>query len=145
MNAGSWTIALLILFAASVGAASAESAGEKSVAAADEAFYAASVKEGGKAWADFADEDVRLPYAAGRAAIRAYYDKAYARPGFSISWHPTYAHVTGDIGVTSGPYEAHRRNRAGRDVRETGTYVTVWQRQKKGVWRYVWDGGTVDR
>ena len=123
----------------------ARSADEAAAMAADNAFYAASVRIGGKAWAEFADADVRLPFASGKDAVGTFYRKVYARPGFSLSWHPTTAFVAGDIAVTSGPYEGHRRDTSGRDIRETGTYVTVWQRQKAGGWRYVWDGGTESR
>jgi ketosteroid isomerase-like protein len=52
--------------------------------------------------------------------------------------------VVGDIAVTSGPFESHVLDDKGKDRKTTGRYVTVWQRQKDGGWRFVWDGGTDD-
>ena len=140
------TILALLAFTAA-GAAFAEpdpawSADEKAAAAADEAFHAASLTRGGQAWKDFADADVALPGARGKDEVGALYGKVYAKPGFRLDWHPTFAKVTGDIAVTSGPYEKHVKSESGADTRSTGTYVTVWQRQKDGGWRFVWDGGT---
>jgi ketosteroid isomerase-like protein len=126
-------------------AASAKAAGspdERAVAAADEAFYRASLTAKGQAWKDFADEGATLPAGSGKDAIGAYYDKVYAKPGFSLSWHPNYAKVVGDVGVTSGRYESHIQDASGHDQKHRGNYVTVWQRQKDGAWRFVWDGGT---
>jgi ketosteroid isomerase-like protein len=113
--------------------------------AADRAFFAASLAEKGKAWEEFADEHASLPAGSGKQAIGAAYGTIYAKPGFSLSWHPTYVHVVGDIGITSGPYERHLRDDSGQDRKSTGRYVTVWQRQTDGGWRFVWDGGTPDK
>jgi len=137
--------ALIILLAVQSAQAQAPVAGspdERAVAAADEAFYQASLARKGQAWKEFADADATLPAGKGKDAIGAYYDKVYAKPGFSLSWHPDYAKVVGDIGVTSGPYESHVQDADGRDKPGHGKYVTVWQRQKEGGWRFVWDGGT---
>ncbi|GGF23516.1 hypothetical protein GCM10011611_32010 [Aliidongia dinghuensis] len=120
-------------------------ADEQAVAAADEAFFAAAEARHGQAWAEFADETATVQGGHGKAEIGQKLDKLYARPGFSLTWHPNYAKVVGDIGVTSGPYEMHRQNADGHDQRSTGRYVTVWQRQSDGQWRFVWDGGTEDR
>lgn len=117
---------------------------ERAAAAADDAFHAASLTRKGQAWKEFADADATVAGARGRDAIGALYDTIYGRPGFRLDWHPTYAKAIGDIVITSGPYERHVRSEAGEDKRSTGTYVTVWQRQKDGGWRFVWDGGTPD-
>lgn len=120
-------------------------ADEQAVAAADEAFFTASQTKHGQAWAEFADESATIQGASGKAEIGAKFDKLYARPGFSLAWHPTFAKVVGDVGMTSGPYEAHRLDAQGQDVRTTGNYVTVWQRQSDGQWRFAWDGGTQNK
>lgn len=118
---------------------------EQAVAATDTAFYAASREKHGQAWADFADDSASTQVGHGKAEIGAAYDKIYARPGFSLSWHPTFAKVVGDVGITSGPYELHQADAKGQDKHSTGKYVTVWQRQADGQWRFVWDGGTPDK
>jgi len=102
----------------------------------------ASLRREGQAGEDFARADADLGGARGKDAIGALYDKLYARPGFLLDWHPTYAKVVGDIAITSGPYERHVLGPGGADERSTGTYLTVWQRQKDGNWLFVWDGGT---
>lgn len=118
---------------------------QRAVMAADTAFYAASRTEGGGAWRDFADDGAALPAGTGKQAIGAYYARLYAKPGFALDWHPIWAKVVGDVGMTSGPYTAHLRGPDGADKVSTGNYVTVWQRQKDGGWRFVWDGGTPDK
>ena len=125
-------------------AAKARSADERAAMAADEAFYHASLTAKGQAWQDFADEHATLPAGSGKAAIGAFYDKIYARPGFALNWHPDSAKVMGDIAITTGRYDSHIQDEAGHDKPGHGRYVTVWQRQKEGGWRFVWDGGTED-
>jgi ketosteroid isomerase-like protein len=120
-------------------------ADEQAVAAADTAFSAASREKHGHAWADFADDSASTQVGHGKAEIGAAYDKIYARPGVSLSWHPTFVKIVGDVGITSGPYELHQADAQGQDRRSTGKYVTVWQRQADGEWRFVWDGGTPDK
>ncbi len=119
-------------------------ADEQAVAAADAAFYEASRARHGQAWADVADETATTQVGRGKAEIGAAFEKLYARPGFSLAWHPVFAKVVGDIGMTSGPYERHLADAQGQDRRSTGNYVTLWLRQPDGQWRYVWDGGTPD-
>ncbi len=138
-------LACLAFFLSTGAEAAKHSADETAVMAADEAFYRASLTSKGQAWQDFADEHATLPDASGKAAIGAFYDKLYARPGFALSWHPDSAKVMGDLAVTTGRYDSHLRAEAGQDKPGHGRYVTVWQRQKEGGWRFVWDGGTEDK
>jgi ketosteroid isomerase-like protein len=120
-------------------------ADEQAVAATDLAFFNASVTRHSQAWVDFADETATTQAGRGKAEIGAAFEKTYARPGFRLSWHPVFAKVVGDVGITSGPYESHVADAKGEDRRSTGNYVTVWQRQPDGQWRFVWDGGTPDK
>jgi ketosteroid isomerase-like protein len=119
-------------------------ADEQAVAATDTAFYNASRDQHGRAWADFADETATTQVGHGKTEIGAAFEKLYGRPGFTLAWHPVFAKVVGDIGMTSGPYERHLADAKGQDQRSTGNYVTVWLRQPDGQWRFVWDGGTPD-
>jgi ketosteroid isomerase-like protein len=138
-------LACLALFlSTSAEVAKARSADERAAMAADEAFYHASLTAKGQAWQDFADEHATLPAGSGKAAIGAFYDKVYARPGFALNWHPDSAKVMGDIAITTGRYDSHIQDDTGHDKPGHGRYVTVWQRQKEGGWRFVWDGGTED-
>ena len=136
---------LLVLFCANAQAAPGSSdwsADEKAIAQTDNDFYSATVARGGAAWGEFADDTARLPDMKSKAEIVATFTKIYAAPGYKLIWHPIYAHVFGDVGITSGSYESHITGKTGEDIAKTGTYVTVWNRQKDGSWRFVWDGGT---
>ena len=82
--------------------------------------------------------------AVGPEGIRAYFA---ARPGgSSLSWRPVYASVAGsrDLGFTVGAYVSTGRGPSGATVQRFGKYLTVWQRQHDGSWRFVVDGGSLD-
>ncbi|HYW95088.1 MAG TPA: DUF4440 domain-containing protein [Bacteroidales bacterium] len=57
---------------------------------------------------------------------------------FNLSWQPTGAGIaqSGDLGYTYGIYTW-----AGRGERTKGTYVTIWQRNREGEWKFVLDTG----
>jgi hypothetical protein len=63
--------------------------------------------------------------------------------GTSLTWHPVYAWVAGseDLGFTVGEYIATLRGPSGAAVQRFGKYLTVWQRQHDGTWKFVADGG----
>jgi ketosteroid isomerase-like protein len=63
--------------------------------------------------------------------------------GTSLSWHPVFAWVTTseDLGFTIGEYIATLRGPSGAAVQRFGKYLTVWQRQRDGSWKFVADGG----
>lgn len=116
-------------------------AAQRGAAQADCEFYNASLDRGGDAWGDFAAPNASLPGGKGKDEIRAAYKKTYATPGFRLSWHPERVELfASTYVVTSGPYELHL-DRDGKDQIGHGTYVTVWQQQPDGSWRFVWDGG----
>jgi ketosteroid isomerase-like protein len=53
----------------------------------------------------------------------------------SLQWRPAFAGAaaSGDLGFTTGPYETSGGGH--------GTYLTVWQRQPDGEWRWLIDHG----
>jgi ketosteroid isomerase-like protein len=63
--------------------------------------------------------------------------------GTSLTWHPVFAWVAGseDLGFTVGEYIATLRGPSGAAVQRFGKYLTVWQRQHDGTWKFVADGG----
>jgi ketosteroid isomerase-like protein len=77
----------------------------------------------------------------GADAARDYYTAHGAET--SLTWRPVYAWVTGskDLGFTVGEYIATGRGPSGAAVQHFGKYLTVWQRQPDGTWRFVVDGG----
>lgn len=107
----------------------------------DAAFSAASVAQGsGPAFEQFAAPTAvgvgGGQYIAGPAALGEAFSSA---PGQIISWVPVFsgAAASGDLGFSVGE--------ATFDFGEAGTfyskYMTVWQKQDTGVWRYVADLG----
>ncbi|HEX6750609.1 MAG TPA: hypothetical protein VF092_25185 [Longimicrobium sp.] len=56
-----------------------------------------------------------------------------------LRWYPAYVRAagSGDLGLTTGPYESRDSTGA---LRGTGTYFTVWRRDAEG-WRFMVDQG----
>jgi hypothetical protein len=78
---------------------------------------------------------------AGPKAVRDFYASRDAAAG--LAWHPVYADIAGssDLGFTIGQYVATGRGASGAAVQSFGKYLTVWQRQPDGSWKFVIDGG----
>lgn len=64
-------------------------------------------------------------------------------PGVSLTWRPVFASVaaSGDLGFTIGESIRTGRGPSGAAVQRFGKYITVWQRQRDGSWKFVVDGG----
>jgi ketosteroid isomerase-like protein len=60
---------------------------------------------------------------------------------FILSWEPLFEKIseTGDLGYTYGIHTS--TDKLTGDISK-GTYVTVWQKQKDGKWKFVLDTGT---
>lgn len=95
-----------------------------------------------KAFMEYMDDDAvllrdnYLPILGGDA-VR--YVNSMNDSSFSVDWSPQAGDVSssGDLGFTYGVYELRTDTE-----RQTGTYVTVWRRDKEGRWKYVLDAGT---
>ncbi len=61
--------------------------------------------------------------------------------GFTLVWKPVFEKIaeSGELGYTIGYYTrtVKATGEAGR-----GTYVTIWEKQKDGKWKFVLDTGT---
>lgn len=66
-------------------------------------------------------------------------------PGTSLTWRPVHAAVAGagDLGFTIGESIRTGRGPSGAAVQRFGKYLTVWQRQRDGSWKFVVDGGNL--
>jgi ketosteroid isomerase-like protein len=66
-----------------------------------------------------------------------------ARPdtGFILTWQPVFEKISlsGDLGYTYGYYK--RTVKSSGEV-SRGSYVTIWEKQKDGSWKFVLDTGT---
>jgi len=112
----------------------------------DRDFSAMSVKEGMfKAFLFYiADDGVILrdnSYpATGRKKLMEYYS-GRTDTGFVLKWEPLFAKIagSGDLGYTYGVHTSTDKA-TGNVVK--GTYVTIWQKQPEGSWKFVLDTGT---
>lgn len=69
----------------------------------------------------------------------------YFQPdGPPLLWCPVRVVVTdsGDLGMTSGPYETVLTKAEGGTVRARGQFFSVWRRHADGNWQILFDSGT---
>jgi len=112
----------------------------------DRDFSAMSVKEGMfKAFLFYvADDGVVLRDNSypqkGKAAMEERF-AGKSDTSFILSWEPLFEKISesGDIGYTYGVHSS-TENATGEVSK--GTYVTIWQKQIDGSWKYVLDTGT---
>lgn len=112
----------------------------------DRDFSAMSVSEGmHKAFISFiADSGIMLRDNAYPIMSRNELAKIFEKSSdstFSLSWEPVFEKISGsgDLGYTIGIYS--RKNRGTGEI-SRGNYVTIWERQKDGSWKFVLDSGT---
>jgi ketosteroid isomerase-like protein len=122
----------------------------RQVREADSAFaLAADLQGAGVAFSTFAapqgvlfsgTEVVTTP-----AAVRALLEERQRR-GSTLNWRPVYADAaeSGDLGMTIGESVIMGRSEAtGSVFQRFGKYLTIWQRQPNGSWRFVVHGGNL--
>src|SRR6266850_2379145 len=136
-------LACVALLAVTTRPAAARDAALDSLAAAERAFAATSVRQGIKpAFLEYlaADGIVFRPTATnGRKAFGAQPPSAA-----KLAWEPAYAEVSvaGDLGYTTGPWELHAPPE--RNLPPSyGHFISVWKRPRGGAWRVAVDIGTV--
>ena len=61
-----------------------------------------------------------------------------AAPDSKVNFKADYVSVSGDLGVTAGPYQLTMMDN-GKRVDDKGKYVTVWKKQADGSWKVVRD------
>ena len=81
----------------------------------------------------------------GREAVKKAWAPFFEGPsGPTISWAPARAEslVAGDVGYTVGTWERHTKDARGNGITRKGQYLTVWRKEKDGVWRATFDTGS---
>lgn len=75
-------------------------------------------------------------WAHGKAPIEAEWKQMLADPSFKLSWTNESAEVSksGDLGYTRGSFEGSQGN-----DKFSGSYATVWKKQKDGKWKVAVD------
>lgn len=78
----------------------------------------------------------------GKKAIEDY-TANHPDSAFTLEWNPLRAEVSnsGDLGYTFGGWTLKTKTKAGHDTTLYGNYITIWQKQADGSWKYVFDGG----
>jgi len=76
----------------------------------------------------------------GKEALRQYYT-GKTDTAFVLSWEPVFERISesGDLGYTYGIW-TNKVKATGQSSK--GTYLTIWQKQKDGSWKFVLDSGT---
>ena len=93
-------------------------------------------------WADDAVMMVSgSPALKGKAAIRAMVERTKKIPGFKISWEPLSVAVSssGDMAYMIEENRITTHDSLGNQVTKYGTGVTIWTKQKDGIWRNIVD------
>jgi len=68
----------------------------------------------------------------------------YSNPGYKnaqLSWKPDFIDVSNDgtLAYTYGKYLWVSKDTTGKAVSATGIFHTVWKKNSKGEWKFVWD------
>ena len=140
-----------ILAPAFSGADESTDAKAKALIKLDDDWSAAAGKRDVDKVASFYAEDAiayppNEPVAVGRAAAHKVWAAYFADPSFSISWKTTHAEVaaSGELGFTSGTYEASYKGPDGKQVKEIGKYLCTWKLGKDGTWKAIHDMWNTD-
>ncbi len=108
----------------------------------DEWSKAAAAKDIDKVSSFYAEDAMvyppNAPVVSGRAEAKKAWAAMLADPSMSLSWKTTHSEVQGDLGFTSGTYEASFKV-DGKPMTEKGKYLCVWKKQKDGSWKAAHD------
>ncbi|GAA4758617.1 MULTISPECIES: YybH family protein [Flavobacterium] len=113
---------------------------------AEKAFNNCASKEGiANAFYEFAAQDAVIKrendtLIKGKEAIKNYYNN----PKYSkakVTWKPDFINVSDDgtMAYTYGQYIWTATDSTGNKKDFKGIFHTVWQKQKDGSWKYIWD------
>jgi len=112
-------------------------------------FNAAPLATRADQWMSYFAENATVPAAkplAGKQALTEHYKQVFADADLKLSWEPTKGEVFagGKMGFTVGKYSARYKEKDGKAMEQTGTYITVWKKQEDGSWKIVADTGSDD-
>ena len=75
-----------------------------------------------------------MPLVSGTARIKEMWTGMSSAPGFALTFGPSKAMSSGDLGYTTGAYKLTMNG-----ATEAGKYVAVWKKQSDGQWKAVED------
>lgn len=78
----------------------------------------------------------------GKDSVTLILNKKKAK-AISMTWKPLFAEVakSGELGYTYGTYEMSATDANGQKLNDTGTYVSIWQKDASGNWKLALDSG----
>ncbi|HEX5632700.1 MAG TPA: DUF4440 domain-containing protein [Gemmatimonadales bacterium] len=121
----------------------------RALLAADRAFADSTAAHGFEGWMRFyATDAVRLTMGAeiaqGLDAVRAHDQGLFADSTVRLVWTPTGSGVFADgrHGFTTGTSAVVRTGGKSVDTVSRGAYVTMWRRDRDGIWRVILDTGS---
>jgi uncharacterized protein (TIGR02246 family) len=81
------------------------------------------------------------PAIVGKEAIRRYVSRAFATPGFSISWKTEKVEVSqsGDMAYSTGTDRISYATADGKSVAADNRGVAIWKKQPDGSWKCILD------
>lgn len=96
----------------------------------------------------FLDSDARFvgsTIVRGPDEIVAAWHVFFSDNGPAIKWRPQFVEVLkdGKLALTRGPYRMIVIDAEGNEIEQWGTFNSVWRRHENGVWRVVFDAGSV--
>lgn len=117
---------------------------------ADIAFAQATKERGLDGWMSFFADDAYVgtnPAVKGKLDLRRFYARMFSRRDLVFEWAPEQSQVfpSGLMGYTSGRYKMSYTTFEGKTASQTGSYVTIWQKQPDGSWKVLSDFGSQDR
>ena len=138
-----------VLFTASVFAAAPEDEILQLDREFAKTFNAASLESRTDQWMSYFADNATIPAAkplAGKEALTEHFKEAFADPNFKLKWEPTKGEVFagGKMGYTVGKFTALFKDKDGKPMQQTGTYITIWKKQDNGAWKIVADTGSED-
>ncbi|MFZ2052558.1 MAG: nuclear transport factor 2 family protein [Candidatus Aminicenantales bacterium] len=143
MKTSFWAVVgITILIPAGIVAAQSSSRSLQTLIEAERAFSHLSEDKGIREAFLFYLADDSVVFLPRPVPGRKAYEEAPADSPTLLTWEPAYAEVSpaGDLGYTTGPYQAKNRSNAAAPPR-FGHYVSLWQKQPTGLWKVVLDIG----
>ena len=114
---------------------------------ADRDFAAAAQTRRVEAWVDYFAENSAKPdgpasVVVGKEGVRKQMTPLYEDATLDFKWWPVRADISrgGNLGTTWGHYRLARTVEGELRVSE-GDYISVWQKQKDGSWKVLYDAG----
>lgn len=114
------------------------------------AFAQATKERGLEGWMSFFADDAYVgtnPDVKGKLELRRFYARLFSRRDLVFEWAPDQGQIfpSGLMGYTSGRYKMSYTTFEGKTASQTGSYITVWQKQPDGSWKVLSDFGSQDK